>query len=361
MEKELIKEGSANIYEYLGKVSKELDVFYNPKMVSNRDISVLFTNAINKLDDKKIYDKHMKTIRRVHLPMSASGVRGIRMINECDVYSHFNDISEDACSLIKENLNLNKINENYEISNEDARLYLLKKENKYDYVDIDPYGSPNPFLDSILQRIKYGYLAVTATDTAPLCGAYINMCKRKYWARPIYNHLMHEVGLRILIRKVQLVAAQYFRALIPLVSYYKDHYFRVIFFSIPSKKITDKVLKQHKTFDYNNFEIIDGNKFGPIYTGKLNHKDVIEKMIEEIDENISKDTEKFLNLIQSEHDSLGFYHIHKICQEYKIKSVPSFDKIMNNLSKNTSRTMFSEYGIKTESNLKEILEILKKK
>ncbi|MFW6025188.1 MAG: hypothetical protein ACOCRX_02490 [Candidatus Woesearchaeota archaeon] len=359
MEKKLIKEGKAELNEYVGKISKELDVFYNPKMESNRDISVLFMKAIENLEEKRIYDKHLKEIRKVHLPLSASGIRGIRIIKECKKEVYFNDYSKEACNLIKENLKMNQIKSDYHIDNLDANQFFLNY-NNFDYVDIDPYGSPNPFLDSILQKLKYGFLAVTATDTAPLCGSYINMCKRKYWANPLYNELMHEVGLRILIRKVQLVAAQYFKGLIPMISYYKDHYFRVIFFCIPTKTVTDKILKMHSHFGYNNFEIEKNGKYGPMYFGKLNDKELLKEMIEQIDSNISKDTEKFLKRLYSEVETVGFYHLHKICEKYKIKSVPKIDKVMNNLSNKASRTTFSQYGIKTKSDIEEIIKVLRK-
>lgn len=359
MEKKLIKEGKAELYEYIdSKISKDLDVFYNPKMVSNRDISILFMKAIENLNEKRIYDKHLKEIRKTHLPLSASGIRGIRIIKECNKEVYFNDYSKDAHNLIKENLKLNEIKNNYYIDNLDANQFFLNYDN-YDYVDIDPYGSPNPFLDSILKKLRFGYLAVTATDTAPLCGSYINMCKRKYWAKPLYNELMHEVGLRILIRKVQLIASQYFKGLIPMISYYKDHYFRIIFFCIPTKTVTDKVLKMHSNFKYENFEIEKNGSYGPMYFGKLNDKELLKEMINQIDSNINKDTEKFLNELYSEIETVGFYQLHKICKKHKIESVPKIDKVMNELSNDASRTTFTPYGIKTKSNINEIIDVLK--
>ena len=37
----------------------------------------------------------------------------------------------------------------------------------FDYIDIDPFGSPNPFLAAAIGRItRNGIVAVTATDTA---------------------------------------------------------------------------------------------------------------------------------------------------------------------------------------------------
>ena len=57
--------------------------------------------------------------------------------------------------------------------------------------------------------------------------------------------MMHETGLRILIRKVQLIGMQYEKALFPIFSYLKDHYFRVFFRCIKGKKICDEIAEKH--------------------------------------------------------------------------------------------------------------------
>src|SRR3989338_11110280 len=196
-------------------VSKEMQVFYNPVMGINRDISVLLLNSINN-NDLQIAD-----------PLAASGIRSIRFLKELnkDKISriYINDFDKNAVKSIKENLILNKIkyknNKKMTIENEDANLFLLKSTG-FDYTDVDPFGTPNPFLDAACKRLaRDGILAVTATDTSALAGTYPQACIRKYWAAPKKDALMHETGLRILIRKIQLVAAQYDKALTPIFSY----------------------------------------------------------------------------------------------------------------------------------------------
>jgi len=122
------------------------------------------------------------------------------------------------------------------IKNQDANLFLLNSTG-FDYIDIDPFGTPNPFLDSAVKRIsRDGILAVTSTDTAALTGTYPKATLRKYWAYSKKDEMMHETGLRILIRKIQLIAAQYDKALVPIFSYFKDHYYRIFFNSVKGKK-----------------------------------------------------------------------------------------------------------------------------
>ena len=156
-------------------------------------------------------------------------------------------------ALIKKNILLNKESltcEKIEVSCDEANKFLLNSRG-FTYIDLDPFGTPNPFLDAATKRLQRGgFLAVTATDTSALAGTYPDACWRKYWAEPLRNHLMHEVGLRILIRKVQLVAAQYEKALVPVFSYAKDHYMRVVFQNERRKKATDAVLREHQYLHY---------------------------------------------------------------------------------------------------------------
>jgi len=215
----MITESSATIQSFEGKISKQLPVFYNPVMKTNRDVSIILLNALNK-KEMQIAD-----------PLAGSGIRSIRFVKELNkniIKSiAINDYSKESVKNIKENFKLNKINQktsSIQFHNDDANLFLLNSKG-FDYIDIDPFGTPNPFLDAAVKRIaRDGILSVTATDTAPLAGTYPSTCRRKYWAIPLRNEIKHEVGLRILIRKVQLIGAQFDKALIPLCSYSKDHY-----------------------------------------------------------------------------------------------------------------------------------------
>jgi tRNA (guanine26-N2/guanine27-N2)-dimethyltransferase len=141
-------------------------------------------------------------------------------------YIYLNDYDKTAVKNIQKNIKLNKVDKNnIHISNKDANLFLLESKG-FDYIDLDPFGSPNPFLDSSIQRMsRNGILAVTATDTAALTGTYPSTTRWKYWATNYLCPEKHELALRILIRKIQLIGTQYERALIPLFSYTKEHYY----------------------------------------------------------------------------------------------------------------------------------------
>ena len=249
----------------------------------------------------------------------------------------------------------------------DANEFILSY-NGFDYIDIDPFGSPNPFLTSAIIRIaRDGILAVTATDTSALSGTYTNACKRKYWAKPLRNELMHEVGLRILIRKVQMIGANFDKALIPLLSYSKDHYMRIFFRCEKGKKKADEIMKQHKFLLYHDSMDVEISNFplkekglqysGPLWTGKLNDKRLLKKIMKGVDE--TYEDYAFLKTLSEEIEEIGFYDIHILSKKYKL--TPRINDLIENLKKkkfSVSRTHLTPKGIKTNAKIKEILKII---
>ena len=68
------------------------------------------------------------------------------------------------------------------------------KHNRFDVIDIDPYGAPSIFLDAAVQAVKDGgLLCVTATDMPVLCGQYPETCFAKYGSTSISGPNCHEM------------------------------------------------------------------------------------------------------------------------------------------------------------------------
>jgi len=331
-----------------------MEVFYNPIMSLNRDISVLLLNSLDK--------KNMQ----IADPLAASGIRGIRFLKELNKNKirkiYINDIDKNAVKSIKENLKLNKIknknNEKIIIINEDANLFLLKSTG-FDYIDIDPFGTPNPFLDAACKRLaREGIMAVTATDTSALAGTYPQACIRKYWAVPKKDAIMHETGLRILIRKIQLVGAQYEKALNPIFSYSKEHYMRIFLRNDKGKNNVDEILRMHGTF----------NGAGPMWLGNLFDSDLCDMIYNYSIKNkiYNKNNEliKFLKVIkyESKINVVGFYDLNEISGKNKIKRLPKKELIKSKIRKmgyKASDTHYKGEGIRSDIPYKELLKILK--
>lgn len=326
----LITEGKAKIE--VGKV------FYNPMMKFNRDLTILLLNSIDKMG------------MRIALPLAATGVRGIRLLLELEEGKvkelHMNDYSSESVKLIKRNLNLNNITTKVYLHNMDANIFLLKSKG-FDYIDIDPFGSPNPFLDTAIKRLsRSAILGVTATDTAPLAGTYPKSCLRKYWALPLRNEEKHEIGLRILIRKVQLIGAQYSKALTPIFSYAKAHYMRIFFICKKGKKRVDKLLWLHGYY----------KNSGPLYLGKLWDIELVKKMYSN-----SKENRKFLSIIKAEASipTIGFYDLHKLSKKYKLRLRKKQELIeeIKALGYRAAPTHFNRYAIKSTISLEDLLKL----
>ncbi|KAK0826326.1 RNA methyltransferase tRNA(m5U54)methyltransferase, partial [Friedmanniomyces endolithicus] len=100
---------------------------------------------------------------------------------------------------------------------------------KYEVIDLDPYGTAAPFIDSALQALNDGgMLCVTCTDSAVFasCG-YAEKTYSLYGGMPIKGAHSHEGGLRLVINSVASAAAKYGLAIEPLLSLSIDFYVRI--------------------------------------------------------------------------------------------------------------------------------------
>ncbi|MCB9362308.1 methyltransferase [Candidatus Woesearchaeota archaeon] len=356
---EQITEGKATIAVYKAEVvSKELPVFYNPVMQSNRDISISYIDAAK--------------CKSIYLPMAGSGVRAVRILKELPHIEQIliRDIDENALNLIKKNLRLNGLDkdERVTVAQGDASE-PLKERRKVDYIDIDPFGTPVPFIQAAIQSASKGStIAVTATDTGCLCGTYAAACHRKYWAKPLHVPIMHEVGLRILIRRIQLMGLPYDRALIPQISYYKDHYFRVYLKVKKSKEEAQRLWHQQQfllycpacqDFEFTthlfNHECGCGSRrewAGPMFAGPLS-TDLLKHLTCE-----EPESSAFLSLLKEECkvDAPFFYDISSLASKHRTSQIP-LQTIMEKT--HGVRTHFCVQGVKTKEKSKKIIGLIR--
>jgi len=342
----IITEGKAILEHHEGTVSKELPVFYNPDMKFNRDLSIHVINSI---------DKENMTLA---FPMAGTGIRPLRFILESNqgkiAKVYMNDLSKDAIKHIKKQFKRNSLSWRklqrknlIEFSRTEANVFLMANA-PMDYIDLDPFGYPGPFLDTAAKRAKHkGILAVTATDTSALCGTYIKACMRKYLAVPLKGACMHETGLRILIRRVQLAGLTYDKALTPIYSISKDHYMRVFFKVEQQKEKATNIFKQHGMY----------KTAGPLWTGKLWDTDLTSTVAAQDPEN------KVLQTIAEEAqiEQLGYFHVHALCKKLKVNvpnNKPLFEAVQKKGYK-ISRTHIALVGVRTNMPEEEFMEVIK--
>ena len=260
-----ITEGSTKFNAYTADVvSKQMTVFYNPEKEFDRTLSV---QVIKALKPKNALDL-----------LSASGARGLRLMNEAGVPVTFNDLNPSAVKLVKENLELNNLNA--EVHNKEGNELLYSLNKYYDFIDLDPFGSPNPFLESCIKFIsRHGCLAVTATDTAALNGARPKAVNRKYHSLVTRHPFMKETGLRVLIKHVIEKGTEQEMALTPVLAHCTKHYYRAYFTKDLGANRCDELLKDIENLYYckecghRGYEPCKHKeciKLGPLYTGSIN-------------------------------------------------------------------------------------------
>ncbi|XP_037583495.1 tRNA (guanine(26)-N(2))-dimethyltransferase isoform X2 [Cebus imitator] len=113
-----------------------------------------------------------------------------------------------------------------------------KVSERFDVIDLDPYGSPARFLDAAVQAVSEGgLLCVTCTDMAVLTGKSKETCYSKYGAMALKSRACHEMALRIVLHSLDLHANCYQRFVVPLLSISADFYVRVFVrvFASPAK------------------------------------------------------------------------------------------------------------------------------
>ena len=358
----LIEEGCAKAYV-------PENVFYNSLARFSRSVGVAVVSNESREKGKKLV---------VADSLAATGIRGLRYYLESDSIDKivFNDISTYAYNAIRKNILLNRC-DSYEIYNFNVNLFLNLNKNVYDMIDIDPFGSPSPYIDSSVGSIKNnGLLAVTATDLSALCGVYPKSGFRKYGAIIKKTSFCHEIALRVLIRNIVEAAGRHFKIAYPVLSYFSEQYARVYLHiyrgkqDYPYDKIGYLVLNDDiKVINSLKFKEFTGNNIiGPLWIGPLHDKEFVRGVLDNhlylniFDKNDQKRAEKLFRIFVEEAEMPPYYFdIHKVCKAIKV-SPPPLEKVMNELSSlgyRVSRTHFSGYSLKTDSSVNILLEVLK--
>jgi len=329
-------------------------VFFNSQMAFNRDITVAFFRTLD-FKGRKALDA-----------MAATGARGIRIANE--VRGGFeltlNDRDAEALEHIQANIELNGLQSICTANHEDLRCHLAKK--VYDYIDIDPFGTPAPFMQASLQGLKRnGILAITATDTAPLAGTHGRKCERRYMARPLRSPFCHETGLRILIGYIAREAAQLDKGIEPLLCFYADHYFRCYLRVKDSAAAAEESLGKlgYLTYDPVTHERgftkeFQERAYGPMWGARTIDHELTARMC--ADETLAQRERcaKYIELWRNELDIPHFYESNELSSMLKL-SPPVLDRLIERLnhSGRASKTHFSPSGFKTDIPLNELLRL----
>ncbi|AQZ12181.1 TRM1 (YDR120C) [Zygosaccharomyces parabailii] len=281
----IVKEGRAEIL-----FPKKDTVFYNPVQQFNRDLSVCCIKAWDhmygqpskksrrrrrkaaeegeepegkrrRVDDREHEDEQENVESTPYIKileaLSATGLRAIRYAREIPHVKEVlaNDLLPEAVESIRRNAEFNHVKGLVKPNTDDANVLMYRNKaqnNRYHVIDLDPYGTVTPFVDSALQTVEDGGLMlVTCTDLSVLAGnGYPEKCYALYGGVNMVSHeSTHESALRLVVNLLNQSAAKYKKCVEPLLCLSIDFYVRV-FVRVRTSPIDVKNLQSNTMITY---------------------------------------------------------------------------------------------------------------
>jgi tRNA (guanine26-N2/guanine27-N2)-dimethyltransferase len=355
-------------------------VFYNPVMEFNRDLTVLAFQAYQRVAGREI---------SICEPLTSQGIRGVRFAAEIEGVKRvlIADINERAFNVAKHNVQLNGLEKMIIVRHRDANCILscnASPKKRFDIVDVDPFGTPAPFLSSALRALRnHGLLASTATDLAPLCGVHSKACIRKYGGKPLRTEYCHELAVRLLAGCTVSLAAKHDIGIHVVFSHSSEHYIRLYAQIAYGAEKADESVKtlgyvlhcfnclhrETTSHPFGNLTCPEcGSKMdyaGPLWLGNIFDQQFIESMIKENQTVAFKNNariSKLLSLTKQEASApITYYLLDKLSGKLGLPS-PSIQAFLNALRKGgyqAVQTHFNTRGIRTNANALALHKLLK--
>lgn len=373
-----VVEGRATIVFPPKRPTRRTGVFYNPKMNLNRDLAILFAPS------------HFPAWMHLRVcdPMTGSGVRAARYVLESFNVSSVlaADKDPDAVEAARHTIHLNGLEAKVSVVERDANILLTDhSEDRFDLVDLDPFGSPAPFFESALHATNDGgVIAATATDMGLLTGARAAACFRKYGVKPVRCEFEKEMALRTLTSTLVSAAGRLDLGVDIVFSHATDHYSRIYAKITKGKTPANASTKKLGYLEYcanclsresrNSMESlrsscsICGSKTkvgGPIWLGPLWENRTLQGMIQRTPTLCTSrlsDAQRMLTLIDHEHVGQPFhYRTDTLAHNYKIKPV-RVERLLASLRDSgfeATRTHFHSNGVRTNASAGQVAELAK--
>ncbi|KON30106.1 hypothetical protein AC482_04705 [miscellaneous Crenarchaeota group-15 archaeon DG-45] len=368
--------------EPLDRAISRAPVFYNPRMRLNRDTAVLALRA------------HGMRISRPAVacePLCGTGVRGIRLAVEVAGVERviMGDLNPEAVRLAEMNAALNGVSGRVRARLMDANILLSlhdRPRSRLDYIDIDPYGSPAPYLDAAVRACRHGgMVALTATDMAPLCGVHPEACLRKYGGLPLRTEYCHEAALRLVTGALVVASVRHDVAARPLFSFAADHYVRLYAALERGAGRADRALEDMGFLLHcpgcleRRPASVDelggsgrcgacGSRMmvgGPMWLGELADPAFCDVMLAVSDGSALSSNRRLMGLIGLVRGEVGFkpgfYNVDTFCSRLGVASA-SMDDVLSALVEaglGAARTHFHRRGVKTDASAAEVENVLK--
>jgi tRNA (guanine26-N2/guanine27-N2)-dimethyltransferase len=286
-------------------------------MAADRDLNVAVVTA---------WRQNAGPGRRGWEMLAATGARGLRLVHEAGGFSSFALTERDpsALELLRRNA-APFAAEGARADLHDARIPLATS--SFDYVDLDPYGTPLPFLDSALDAVVAGgLLAVTATDTRVLAGAQAGVAERRYGGHPIRGRLGPEGGLRLLLAHVARRAGDRGQYILPRLAYVGDHHVRA-YLTVGTRETgaAEPPVALLDPTSWTGPHLGPGGPFGPMWVGPLFDPEFIARLRVPATSAEPRRTAKVIETLQAECsvDRPFYYETNVLARELHLAEPPS--------------------------------------
>ncbi|WP_435196490.1 tRNA (guanine(26)-N(2))-dimethyltransferase [Natronomonas sp. EA1] len=340
----------------------DADVFFNPVQELNRDLTVAVLRAYRERRD---VDSYLDA-------MAASGIRGLRAAREGYEVTAC-DVDPEAVELAEKNFEANDLPG--ECLRADANAHM--HEQWYDVVDIDPFGTPIPFADAAFNSARH-LLCVTATDTAPLCGAHFGSGVRKYSTVPRNTDFHAEMGVRVLLSALVRTGARYDVAATPVLTHATNHYVRTYLELDSGAKRANAQIDELGYVDWcpqclwreSSTGLIadphascpncDANvkTAGPLYLGHPHDREFVASVREQVTDEMGskKRALKLLDRLEGELDTPTHYDQHKLYKSWTEPAIAldDFFDLLEEGGFEASRTHYGGTTFKSDASVSEI-------
>ena len=319
--------------------------FYNSEQVTNRDITLLALSVIRP---------------RLYLDgFGGTGIRAIRANLELGIRSVVSETNPVSVDLIRHNVERNSAE--VDVIKEPFQAVVSK--GLYDFIDIDPYGSAIPYLDEAIYFVRNGgYIGVTATDLSALTGSVPSKTRRRYGAYVANDRHRHEMGIRLLLADVCRRAAAMDRYVDPVISFWRGHYYRVIFRVKNGSARADAMLKEVSTVNKRKIflDYYADTEEGPVWRGNLENVGLLDESLRSPGEYIRSDTLQLVRLMRHEDTALLFWEITDMARYFR-KSLPPVSRIIETMEGRSGirghRTHFSSTGVKFSGEASSVISV----
>lgn len=347
-------------------VPSRYPAFFNPRAARTRDLAVLACGAhMSTYDGRKTYIDAMAGV----------GARGIRVACEAGADKIcLNDINGQAVGMAALSADMNGIAD-VQFSKKDACVFLSghsMRGGRGCIVDIDPFGSPAPYLDCGIRATAHGgMLAVTATDLQVLGGLHNNACRRIYGGVPIRGLCIPETAIRLILGCTSSVAGRLGKGIWPLYAESHMHYYRVYVKILrrPGSKYTGLFClckscgQRHGSYKAPPECGVCGgpvSSAGPLWIGSIFDEHFVQRMIQQ---NADGSYMDMLARCASEARiespaTVGFYTLDEIGAAIK-DGPPRLCDMIDGLKENghaASPTSFSPTGFRTDADMSAIYD-----